>query len=99
MSSSEGGMSLGVGDLGGRHRPLPADQRVDHGGSPLLDEPLEERARDEVGERRSSMTVLEMSGPGILAVRMRFCSMRGGSVSRPNAAFAAGTAPLVPGSL
>src|SRR5712691_7701378 len=82
MSSSEGGMSLGVGDLGGRHRPLPADQRVDHGGSQLRDEPLEQRARVEVGQRRSSMTVLEMSGPEILTARMRFSGFRVGSVRR-----------------
>src|SRR2546428_2730240 len=89
MSSSGGGMSLGVGDFGGRHRPLAADQRVDPGGSQLRDEPLEQRARVEVGQRRASMTVLEMSGAEILTARMRFSGFRVGSVRRPWAASAA----------
>src|SRR5256712_13793184 len=99
MSSSEGGMSLGVGDFGGRHRPLAADQRVDPGGSQLRDEPLEQRARVEVGQRRSSMTVLEMSGPEILTARMRFSGFRVGSVRRPWAASAARRASRLPACL
>src|SRR5882762_2935445 len=96
MSSSEGGVSLGVRDLGGRHRPMPADQRVNHVGSRFGDKPLEQRARIEVGHRRSSMTVLEMSPPRILTARMRFKGFRVGSVTRPWAASAARRASRLP---